>query len=39
MSKFGHPDKIHFVDSLARTSVGKPNKRALREQLSAEASR
>jgi fatty-acyl-CoA synthase len=33
LSKFGVPDQVRFVDSLARTSVGKLNKRAMREQL------
>jgi fatty-acyl-CoA synthase len=36
LSKFGVPDQVRFVDSLARTSVGKLNKRAMREQLSAD---
>jgi fatty-acyl-CoA synthase len=31
ISKFGIPDKIIFVDSLPRTSVGKINKKELRE--------
>ena len=34
ISKFGVPDQVRFVESLARTSVGKLNKRAMREQLS-----
>jgi len=34
ISKFGVPDQVRFVDSLARTSVGKLNKRAMRETLS-----
>ncbi|MDD5247415.1 MAG: fatty acid--CoA ligase [Rhodocyclaceae bacterium] len=34
ISKYGVPDQIRFVDSLARTSVGKLNKRAMREALS-----
>jgi fatty-acyl-CoA synthase len=34
ISKFGVPDQVRFVDSLARTSVGKLNKRAMREQLN-----
>jgi len=34
LSKFGVPDQVRFVDSLARTSVGKLNKRAMREQFS-----
>ncbi len=33
ISKFAIPDQIRFVDELARTSVGKLNKRAMREQL------
>jgi fatty-acyl-CoA synthase len=32
ISKYGVPQKILFVDALARTSVGKINKKALREQ-------
>ncbi len=31
ISKFGIPDKILFVEQLARTSVGKINKKELRE--------
>ena len=31
ISKYGVPDRIEFVPSLARTSVGKLNKRAMRE--------
>jgi fatty-acyl-CoA synthase len=34
ISKFGVPDQVRFVDTLARTSVGKLNKRAMREQFS-----
>jgi len=34
ISKWGVPDKILFVDSLAKTSVGKLNKRAMREQFT-----
>jgi fatty-acyl-CoA synthase len=34
ISKYGVPDQVRFVDSLARTSVGKLNKRAMREALS-----
>jgi fatty-acyl-CoA synthase len=34
ISKYGVPDQVRFVDSLARTSVGKLNKRAMREQFS-----
>jgi fatty-acyl-CoA synthase len=32
ISKWGVPDKTLFVDSLAKTSVGKLNKRAMRQQ-------
>ena len=32
ISKFGVPDQVLFVEQLARTSVGKLNKRALRQQ-------
>jgi fatty-acyl-CoA synthase len=32
ISSFGVPDKVEFVDALARTSVGKLNKRLMREQ-------
>lgn len=32
ISKFGIPERIEFVESLARTSVGKLNKRVMREQ-------
>jgi len=32
ISKWGVPDKTIFLDSLAKTSVGKLNKRAMREQ-------
>lgn len=32
LSKFGVPDQVRFVDTLSRTSVGKLNKRAMREQ-------
>lgn len=32
ISKWGVPDKVIFVDGLAKTSVGKLNKRAMREQ-------
>ena len=31
ISKYGIPEKILFVDQLARTSVGKINKKELRE--------
>ncbi|HEX8987073.1 MAG TPA: fatty acid--CoA ligase [Rhodocyclaceae bacterium] len=34
ISKYAVPDQVRFVDSLARTSVGKLNKRAMREALS-----
>lgn|ERR1035438_6022991 len=34
ISKRGVPDQVRFVGNLARTSVGKLNKRAIREQLS-----
>ena len=34
ISKYGVPDRIEFVQALARTSVGKLNKRALREQFN-----
>ena len=34
ISKFAVPDRVLFVDSLARTSVGKLNKKARREQLA-----
>jgi fatty-acyl-CoA synthase len=34
ISKFGVPDEVRFVESLERTSVGKLNKRAMREHLS-----
>ncbi|MCE1243989.1 fatty acid--CoA ligase [Oryzomicrobium sp.] len=33
ISKYGVPENVRFVDALARTSVGKLNKRAMREQL------
>jgi fatty-acyl-CoA synthase len=33
ISKYGVPENVRFVESLARTSVGKLNKRAMREQL------
>jgi len=32
ISKYGVPDRIEFVKELARTSVGKLNKRVMREQ-------
>ncbi len=34
ISKFAIPDQVRFVDSLARTSVGKLNKKAMREQMT-----
>jgi len=34
ISKFAVPEQVRFVDSLARTSVGKLNKKAMREQLA-----
>lgn len=34
ISKWGVPDQILFVDALPKTSVGKLNKRAMRQQLS-----
>lgn len=34
ISKFAIPDQVRFVTSLARTSVGKLNKKAMREQLA-----
>ena len=33
LSRFAVPDRVRFVDSLPRTSVGKLNKRAMREGL------
>ncbi|MCU0572919.1 MAG: fatty acid--CoA ligase [Syntrophobacteraceae bacterium] len=32
ISKWGVPDRVHFVDSLPKTSVGKLNKRGMRQQ-------
>jgi fatty-acyl-CoA synthase len=32
ISRYAVPEKVLIVDSIAKTSVGKPNKRALREQ-------
>jgi fatty-acyl-CoA synthase len=32
ISKYGVPQKILFIEALAKTSVGKTNKKALREQ-------
>ena len=34
ISRYAIPDQIRFVDSLARTSVGKLNKKAMRENLT-----
>lgn len=34
ISKYGVPDQVRFVESIPRTSVGKLNKKAMREQLS-----
>ena len=34
ISKFAVPDQVRFVDKLARTSVGKLNKKAMREELT-----
>lgn len=34
ISRYAVPDQVRFVDALARTSVGKLNKKALREQLA-----
>jgi fatty-acyl-CoA synthase len=34
ISKWGVPDRVLFVDTLAKTSVGKLNKRAMRQQFS-----
>ncbi|RTL58099.1 MAG: fatty acid--CoA ligase [Rhodocyclaceae bacterium] len=34
ISKFGVPDRVEFVPQLARTSVGKLNKRVLRDQFA-----
>lgn len=33
ISRYGVPEQVRFVEALARTSVGKLNKRAMREQL------
>ena len=35
ISRWAVPEHIRFIDALARTSVGKLNKRALREQFVA----
>jgi len=32
ISRYGVPENVRFVDSLPRTSVGKLNKRGMREQ-------
>ncbi|MGB6007053.1 fatty acid--CoA ligase [Castellaniella sp.] len=37
LSRYAVPERVRFVDSLPRTSVGKLNKRAMRENLSAES--
>jgi len=34
ISKYGIPEKILFIDSIPKTSVGKINKKALRERYS-----
>ena len=34
ISKFAIPEQVRFVDNLARTSVGKLNKKAIREELA-----
>lgn len=34
ISKYAIPDQVRFVDNLARTSVGKLNKKAMREELA-----
>ena len=34
ISRYAIPDQVRFVDNLARTSVGKMNKKAMREQLA-----
>jgi fatty-acyl-CoA synthase len=34
VSRYAVPERVTFVDALSRTSVGKVNKRALREQYS-----
>ena len=36
ISKWGVPDKVSFVDALPKTSVGKLNKRAMRQQFITE---
>jgi fatty-acyl-CoA synthase len=35
ISRYGVPDRVQFVTELARTSVGKLNKRVMREQYPA----
>ncbi|NTV11248.1 MAG: long-chain fatty acid--CoA ligase, partial [Zoogloea sp.] len=37
ISRYGVPDQIRFLDALAKTSVGKLNKKALRERFTGEA--
>lgn len=37
LSRYAVPDQVRFVDALPRTSVGKLNKRAMRETLSTES--
>jgi len=32
ISKIAVPERVHFVDAIAKTSVGKINKRALRQE-------
>lgn len=32
ISRYGVPERVEFVEALARTSVGKLNKRAMREE-------
>ena len=34
LSKWGIPDRVLFVESIPKTSVGKLNKKAMREQYS-----
>ena len=35
ISRYAIPDQVRFVDALAKTSVGKLNKKAMREQIAA----
>jgi fatty-acyl-CoA synthase len=35
VSRYAVPDQVRFVGSLARTSVGKINKKAIREEIAA----